>query len=414
MEHVILARRRVQYEALVQENPRNYDAWFDYARLEETLGEADRVRDVYERAVANLPPTREKRHWRRYIYLWILYALWEEAEAGDVPRTRQIYAECLRLVPHRHFTFAKLWLLAAAFEVRQLDLSAARRTLGRALGICPKDKLFRGYIELETKLHDFARCRTLFQKHLEFNPANAATWIRFAELEMALDDDDRARAIFELAIAQDSLDMPELVWKAYIDFEEEAGHFARTRRLFERLLRKTDHVKVWIAYAHFEINADAGDDDAAETVSAGGEKMSVENGGEDGRDDVDGEDGGNGGDGGDGDGEDGDEKVSEAAKARARAVFTRAYQSLKDRDLKEERVVLLNAWKSFETTHGSAEHRAAVDRQMPRRVKKRRKLDDDSYEEYMDYLFPADEHANAGLLKLVQAAHAWKMAAQAP
>jgi crooked neck len=369
VEDVILSKRRVQYEEQIKENPKNYDVWFDYARLEETLGDPDRVRDVYERAIANIPPTREKRHWRRYIYLWIFYALWEEMVGKDVERTRQIYNECLKLIPHKQFTFAKIWLLKAAFEIRQMNLSAARKTLGQAIGMCPKDKLFRGYIELETKLHEFQRCRTLYEKHIEFNPTNASTWIRFAELEVALEDEDRARGIFELAISQDSIDMPELVWKAYIDFEEESAEFERTRALFERLLEKTDHVKVWISYAHFEINADEGE---------GGEE----------------------------------ETVSDEAKARARKVFERAYKSLKEKDLKEERVVLLNAWKSFESTHGSKEDLQKVEAQMPKRVKKRRKLDDDSYEEYMDYLFPADEEANAGVLKLLQAAHQWKQAQQ--
>lgn len=77
---MILSKRRVQYEEQIKENPKNYDVWFDYARLEETLGDRDRVRDVYERAIANIPPTKEKRHWRRYIYLWVFYALWEEME----------------------------------------------------------------------------------------------------------------------------------------------------------------------------------------------------------------------------------------------------------------------------------------------------------------------------------------------
>ncbi|KAA8895894.1 hypothetical protein FN846DRAFT_911236 [Sphaerosporella brunnea] len=367
VEDVILSKRRVQYEEQIKENPKNYDVWFDYARLEETLGDADRVREVYERAIANIPPTREKRHWRRYIYLWIFYALWEEMAGKDVERTRQIYNECLKLIPHKQFTFAKIWLLKAAFEIRQMNLAAARKTLGQAIGMCPKDKLFKGYIELETKLHEFKRCRTLYEKHIEFNPANAATWIRFAELEVALEDEDRARAIFELAISQETLDMPELVWKAYIDFEEESAEFERTRALFERLLERTDHVKVWISYAHFEINADES-------------------------------------------GEEEEETVSDEAKARARKVFERAYKSLKEKDLKEERVVLLNAWKSFESTHGSEEDLKKVEAQMPKRVKKRRKLDDDSYEEYMDYLFPADEQANAGVLKLLQAAHQWKQA----
>lgn len=85
VEEVILSKRRVQYEEQIKENPKNYDVWFDYARLEETLGDRDRVRDVYERAIANIPPTKEKRHWRRYIYLWVFYALWEEME-GKVRR----------------------------------------------------------------------------------------------------------------------------------------------------------------------------------------------------------------------------------------------------------------------------------------------------------------------------------------
>lgn len=66
---------------LFQANPHNYDAWFDYLRLVESDAEADTVREVYERAIANVPPIQEKRHWKRYIYLWLNYALYEELEA---------------------------------------------------------------------------------------------------------------------------------------------------------------------------------------------------------------------------------------------------------------------------------------------------------------------------------------------
>ncbi|KAA8567072.1 hypothetical protein EYC84_010147 [Monilinia fructicola] len=264
VEDVIISKRRVQYEEQVKENPKNYDAWFDYARLEETSGDVDRVRDVYERAIAQIPPTQEKRHWRRYIYLWIFYAIWEEMESKDVERARQVYQECLKLIPHKKFTFAKIWLMKAQFEIRQQQLQAARKTLGQAIGMCPKDKLFKGYVELEIKLFEFVRCRTLYEKHIEWNPANCQAWIKFAELERGLDDLERTRAIFELAISQQVLDMPELLWKAYIDFEEEEGEYDRTRHLYERLLEKTDHVKVWISYAHFEINVPDDDEDEAE------------------------------------------------------------------------------------------------------------------------------------------------------
>ena len=38
------------------------------------------MREVYERAVAQVPPGNEKRFWRRYIFLWLDYALFEEIE----------------------------------------------------------------------------------------------------------------------------------------------------------------------------------------------------------------------------------------------------------------------------------------------------------------------------------------------
>ncbi|KID99384.1 cell cycle control protein, partial [Metarhizium majus ARSEF 297] len=366
VEDVVLSKRRVYYEEQVKENSKNYDAWFDYAGLEESSRDADRIRDVYERAVAQVPPTQEKRHWRRYIYLWIFYAVWEELEGQDMERARQIYSTCLSLIPHKKFTFAKVWLLAAQFEVRQGQLTAARKLLGRAIGMCPKDKIFNGYIDIERKLFEFVRCRTLYEKHIEYNPANCQTWIKFAELERGLDDLDRTRAIFELAIGQQQLDMPELLWKAYIDFEEEEGEYERTRELYERLLEKTDHVKVWISYAHFEINIPEDEEGAEE------------------------------------------QPLSEEAKARARNVFERAHKSMRDKDLKEERVSLLNAWLSFEREHGSDEDVDKVQRQMPRRTKKRRLLEDDTYEEYFDYVFPADDQQAKNLSNIMAMAQKWK------
>ena len=45
---------------------------------------------------------------------------------------------------------------------------------------------------------------------------------------------------------------------------------------------------------------------------------------------------------------------------------------------------------------------------MPRKVKKRRKMDDDSFEEYMDYVFPADDESAAKISRLLAMAQQWK------
>lgn len=49
--------------------------------------------------------------------------------------------------------------------------------------------------------------------------------------------------------------MPELLWKAYIDFETEEGEREKARALYERLIGLSGHVKVWISYALFEAEA---------------------------------------------------------------------------------------------------------------------------------------------------------------
>uniref|UniRef100_A0A1A9WLB8 Uncharacterized protein n=1 Tax=Glossina brevipalpis TaxID=37001 RepID=A0A1A9WLB8_9MUSC len=60
--------------------------------------------------------------------------------------------------------------------------------------------------------------------------------MKFAKLENLLGDTERCGGICELAIQQPRLDMPELLWKAYIDFE------------------RTQYIKVWIPYAKFELS----------------------------------------------------------------------------------------------------------------------------------------------------------------
>jgi crooked neck len=43
----------------------------------------------------------------------------------------------------------------ARFEVRRLELPAARKILGTAIGMCPKEALFKGYIDLEVEVDIF-------------------------------------------------------------------------------------------------------------------------------------------------------------------------------------------------------------------------------------------------------------------
>lgn len=60
VEDVIISKRKHQYQQEVAENPSNYDAWFDLLRLVESEAKIESIRETYERAIANVPPSKVK------------------------------------------------------------------------------------------------------------------------------------------------------------------------------------------------------------------------------------------------------------------------------------------------------------------------------------------------------------------
>lgn len=80
-------------------------------------------------------------------------------------------------------------------------------------------------MQIERQLGNIERVRTLYEKYLEWSPANCTAWCKFAEFEQQyLGEIDRARAIYELAIAQPILDMPEVLWKVSCSSPSLEGH----------------------------------------------------------------------------------------------------------------------------------------------------------------------------------------------
>lgn len=357
IEEVVLNKRRFIYEDAVQKNPRNYDVWFDYVRLEEASGDVGKIREVYERSIANKPPIMQKRYWRRYVYLWIYYALFEELQTGDIEKARAVYDALIKVVPHKQFSFAKVWKLYAEFEVRQLNLDRARMIFGRAIAECAKERIFLDYADLEMRLGNIDRCRTIYGKFLEIHPQNPKAWNVYIDLEDSVGELDRARALCNLAISQERLDMPELVWKRYIDLEVSHDELDEARQVWKRLLSKSNHVRVFIAYADFE----------ALTVKS---------------------------------------------MPNAREGLEQGLKHFKAEQRSEERAMLLEHWLKLEQENGDEKSVEAVEKRQPKRVQKRRQIpsedpSQEAFEEYMDYVFPDDKPEQQNL-KILEMAHAWK------
>ncbi|KAI4373021.1 hypothetical protein MLD38_011191 [Melastoma candidum] len=388
MKNGEIARSRSIYETAVEKLADDEDAemlFVAFAEFEERCKETEQARCIYKFALDHIPKGRAEDLYRRFVqfekqygdregrgchkesvgikervrqvYERINHALYEEVDAEDVERTREVYRECLKLIPHKKFTFSKIWLLAAQFEIRQLNQKGARQILGNAIGMAPKDKTFKRYIEIELQLGNVDRCRTLYERYLEWSPENCYAWSKYAELEISLCETERARKIFELAVEQPSLDMPELLWKAYIDFEISEGEFENTRELYVKLLSRTKHLKVWISYAKFEASAiqevsDEGmSQEQLELYQLDQRRRCIE---------------------------------------RARSVFESAvnYYRKSSPELKEERAMLLEEWLEVERSFGELGDVSSVQRKLPKKLKKKRPLETEDgpagFEEYID------------------------------
>jgi crooked neck len=61
------------------------------------------------------------------------------------------------------------------------------------LGMCGKDNIFKGYIELELQLGEVDRCRNIYSKYIAHSPHCCLAWIAFAQLELNVGEAIRAR-----------------------------------------------------------------------------------------------------------------------------------------------------------------------------------------------------------------------------
>jgi crooked neck len=373
IEISIIHKRRQKYEAELEQDSTDYDTWWAYISLLDDQP-LQVKRDTFEKAVSNPPKSSEKVHWKRYIFLWIRYAIFEEL-AGEVERARDVYDRATKITPAKSFTFSKIWILYSQFEIRNGDLTRARKLLGFSIGAYPKAKTFKFYISLEIQLKEFDRVRKIYEKFVDTFPGRSDVWIEFAELESGLNEVDRARAIFELALDVMTKDQCK-IWDKYVEFESDQNEYENARNLYERQLQNDKNsTTVWIKSALFELTVPT-------SVQIEAYNKKVEDTG-----DYD---------------MDFEFEISEEAKTKSREVFERALTHFKDPSLKESRIVIFEAFKEFEQVHGDAESQEKLGKRLPSVVKKIKTLEDGSIEEYYDYVFPDDKKVSNKFLEMAK------------
>ena len=271
LEDMIINRRRVNFEKKLKENKMDYDLWFDYTKLEEEYGTENSCREIYERAIANVPPIKEKKYWRRYIYLWINYALYEECICNNLKVTEEIYKNILDLIPHKEFTFSKIWILATNFYIRQKNLDKVRKLFGISMGICPRKKIINSYINLELQLGNNDRVKKIFQNFIQKFPGDSEIWTNFGKFEESIEEYQAAEILYINAIKflienknysglyQIYTNLIDLYLSNNLKEEKNKIHKKITKK-FEDLLKdkkimetldKNEKMNLWIKYANY-------------------------------------------------------------------------------------------------------------------------------------------------------------------
>ncbi|PKU29545.1 crooked neck-like protein 1 [Limosa lapponica baueri] len=166
-------------------------------------------------------------------------------------------------------------------------------------------------------------------------------------------------------------------WIKYARFEEKHSYFAHARKVYERAVEffGEEHMdeQLYVAFAKFEENQKEVWISFAQFELSAGKEESL---------------------------------------SRCRQIYEEANKAMRNCEEKEERVMLLESWRNFEEEFGTDTTKERIDKLMPEKIKKRRKLQaedgsDAGWEEYYDYIFPEDT-ANQPNLKLLAMAKLWK------
>ena len=213
--------------------------------------------------------------------------------------------------------------------------------------------MFESYISFELSLGNIERCRLIYEKYVHFRPQHAPVWVKFSEFEVSLGETERAYAILELGTKQE-LEMPEMVWKGWINISTELGDYEKVREVYQNLLDLTTHTKVWLSFAKFE-------------------------------EDI--------------------ENIKGASQ-----IFVQAYSYFKENNNNAERLVVLEKWIELAEKH-IPDKVDELKKKLPTKVVKRRRIEqlegeEDKWEEYYDFVFPEDKEEKKNL-KIVEMAKKW-------
>lgn len=361
-------KRKLQYEQNVTRDPHDYDSWWELAKIKEASELTLSAAAVLRSAVSIKPADAMKLIlWRRYVFLWIKLALLLEFELKEPAQARETWKNALATVPHELFSFAKLWIMYAEFDLRTAKcLHKARKVLGRAIGQgCqskPKRKIFGYYISFEKRLSAYDRVRKIYDKWVEVavlydkstgSSASTEAIQEYIQFEKSLFESERCIQLFKIGL-DEQFGNAGLLLPKFVDFLKEEFRYEEARSLIKDRIRKSEEPHLWIMLALFESSI---------LSPAQVEQLEVLKSNE------------------------AHFKIDDHHITQSRSVFEDAYNHFKKEGNGDAAVEILDAWKVYESTHGLEEILRKIESKRPQLITKRKDVDG-VVEEYYEYEFP--------------------------
>ncbi|KAL3232798.1 Pre-mRNA-splicing factor CLF1 [Nakaseomyces bracarensis] len=371
----IIDKRQADYESSLTLDPKKYETWWLLIDLLEEYRSVEDVKAIYERSLMNnQPETKTKeRQWKNYISLWVRYLCFIELSLQDFSYCRKMFSLLTNeIIPHKLFTFTSIWILFAEFEIRQENLTEARKILGRSLGIHPTEEVFKYYVDLETKLREFDRVRKIYESYIKFNPLNMDAWRGLIELESSLGDETRVLEIKNIPFNGNTIFPIQFLLsfnKFLIEFEFEEQNYDEVQDLQEKRLELGNYApEIWIEIALKSMAI------PTETQLEEFEKLRQKHFEEHGDEDE----------------LEFEFELEDENLENSRRIFERAITYF--RDIKNDigRSKVFDGYLEFENSYGSEKSKLAITNRMPH-IKYKTRTENGIIEEYEQYVFPDDE-----------------------
>ncbi|KAL0071786.1 rRNA biogenesis protein rrp5 [Marasmius tenuissimus] len=247
------------FERVLLGSPNSSFLWIQYMSFQLQLSEIDKAREIGRRALQTISFREEAEKlnvWTALLNLENSYGTEESLDA--------VFKEAARANDSKTVHLRLASILDQSDKVEKAE-DQCKRTC-KKFGLSSKvwtsfseHYLRRGEIEESRKLLPRALQRLEKRKHLK-------TISRFAQLEYKLGDPERGKTLFEGIV--DSHPKRWDLWSVYIDMEAGQSNIQSVRTIFDRILQRkmTSHKAKFFFKKWLELERRIGDEDGAEVV----------------------------------------------------------------------------------------------------------------------------------------------------